>query len=82
MSSSGCMVLEIICVCVETYHIHWGKKIFPPLCLDSLNTTRTMLLTLCSFSNIKVYVQHLLKKNKENIWKLINNDNAHIYVCG
>ncbi|NWX14895.1 NCPR reductase, partial [Aegotheles bennettii] len=30
----------------------------------------------------KVYVQHLLKKNKENIWKLINEGNAHIYVCG
>ncbi|XP_029028380.1 P450 (cytochrome) oxidoreductase b isoform X1 [Betta splendens] len=30
----------------------------------------------------KVYVQHLLKKNKENIWKLIHNENAHIYVCG
>ncbi|XP_054022946.1 NADPH--cytochrome P450 reductase [Dryobates pubescens] len=30
----------------------------------------------------KVYVQHLLKKNKESIWKLLNEDNAHIYVCG
>lgn len=30
----------------------------------------------------KVYVQHLLKKNKENVWKLINENNAHIYVCG
>ncbi|XP_078535757.1 NADPH--cytochrome P450 reductase isoform X2 [Lissotriton helveticus] len=30
----------------------------------------------------KVYVQHLLKKNKENVWKLIHEDNAHIYVCG
>ncbi|XP_005988654.1 NADPH--cytochrome P450 reductase isoform X2 [Latimeria chalumnae] len=30
----------------------------------------------------KVYVQHLLKKNKEHIWKLIHQDNAHIYVCG
>ncbi|XP_029468564.1 NADPH--cytochrome P450 reductase isoform X2 [Rhinatrema bivittatum] len=30
----------------------------------------------------KIYVQHLLKKNKENIWKLISEDNAHIYVCG
>nr|XP_009941230.1 PREDICTED: LOW QUALITY PROTEIN: NADPH--cytochrome P450 reductase [Opisthocomus hoazin] len=30
----------------------------------------------------KVYVQHLLKKNKENIWKLVNEGNAHIYVCG
>lgn len=30
----------------------------------------------------QVYVQHLLKKNKENIWKLVNEENAHIYVCG
>uniref|UniRef100_A0A803VEP5 NADPH--hemoprotein reductase n=1 Tax=Ficedula albicollis TaxID=59894 RepID=A0A803VEP5_FICAL len=30
----------------------------------------------------KVYVQHLLKKNKENIWKLVNEGMAHIYVCG
>ncbi|PWA20469.1 hypothetical protein CCH79_00003706, partial [Gambusia affinis] len=30
----------------------------------------------------KVYVQHHLKKNKEHVWKLINTDNAHIYVCG
>ncbi|XP_030042001.1 NADPH--cytochrome P450 reductase isoform X2 [Microcaecilia unicolor] len=32
--------------------------------------------------NHKIYVQHLLKKNKENVWKLISEDNAHIYVCG
>lgn len=30
----------------------------------------------------KVYVQHKLKENKEYIWKLINSENAHIYVCG
>ncbi|XP_062241495.1 P450 (cytochrome) oxidoreductase b isoform X1 [Platichthys flesus] len=30
----------------------------------------------------KVYVQHLLKKNKEALWKLIHLENAHIYVCG
>uniref|UniRef100_A0A8D0GNL2 NADPH--hemoprotein reductase n=1 Tax=Sphenodon punctatus TaxID=8508 RepID=A0A8D0GNL2_SPHPU len=30
----------------------------------------------------KVYVQHLLKKNKEGLWKLIHEGNAHIYVCG
>ncbi|CAN0328319.1 NADPH--cytochrome P450 reductase [Lampetra fluviatilis] len=29
----------------------------------------------------KVYVQHLLTKNKENIWQLLQS-NAHIYVCG
>ncbi|XP_051540409.1 NADPH--cytochrome P450 reductase-like isoform X3 [Myxocyprinus asiaticus] len=30
----------------------------------------------------KVYVQHLLKKNKEHLWKCIHSNNAHIYVCG
>ncbi|XP_036380630.1 NADPH--cytochrome P450 reductase-like isoform X1 [Megalops cyprinoides] len=30
----------------------------------------------------KVYVQHLLKKNKEHVWKLIHTENAHIYICG
>lgn len=30
----------------------------------------------------KVYVQHLLKKNKEHLWKLIHTDNAHLYICG
>ncbi|NXN02269.1 NCPR reductase, partial [Sylvia borin] len=30
----------------------------------------------------KVYVQHLLKKNKEHVWKLVNEGMAHIYVCG
>ncbi|XP_066551759.1 NADPH--cytochrome P450 reductase isoform X1 [Amia ocellicauda] len=30
----------------------------------------------------KRYVQHLLKENKEHLWKLIHSENAHIYVCG
>ncbi|XP_023675147.2 NADPH--cytochrome P450 reductase isoform X1 [Paramormyrops kingsleyae] len=30
----------------------------------------------------KVYVQHLMKRNKEHLWKLINADGAHVYVCG
>ncbi|XP_062341507.1 NADPH--cytochrome P450 reductase-like isoform X1 [Osmerus eperlanus] len=30
----------------------------------------------------KVYVQHLLKQKKEHMWKLINTDNAHVYICG
>ncbi|ROL54236.1 NADPH--cytochrome P450 reductase [Anabarilius grahami] len=30
----------------------------------------------------KIYVQHLLKRNKEQLWKLIHSNNAHIYVCG
>ncbi|XP_018597628.2 NADPH--cytochrome P450 reductase-like isoform X2 [Scleropages formosus] len=30
----------------------------------------------------KVYVQHLLKQNKENLWNLIDSQTAHIYICG
>ncbi|KAF7237003.1 NADPH--cytochrome P450 reductase [Varanus komodoensis] len=30
----------------------------------------------------KIYVQHLLKQNKESVWKLIHEGNGHIYVCG
>ncbi|XP_038669660.1 NADPH--cytochrome P450 reductase-like isoform X2 [Scyliorhinus canicula] len=30
----------------------------------------------------KVYVQHLLKKNKEHLWNLIQKEGAHIYICG
>lgn len=30
----------------------------------------------------QVYVQHLLKKDKEHLWKLIHEGGAHIYVCG
>eukprot|EP01084_Bolivina_argentea_P033068 61191_1 len=30
----------------------------------------------------KVYVQDLIEKNKDRLWKLINETNAKIYVCG
>ncbi|KAI4503415.1 hypothetical protein M0802_001637 [Mischocyttarus mexicanus] len=30
----------------------------------------------------KVYVTHLLEKNKDEIWKVIGEQNGHIYVCG
>ncbi|XP_041948539.1 NADPH--cytochrome P450 reductase-like isoform X3 [Alosa sapidissima] len=30
----------------------------------------------------KIYVQHLMKKNKEHLWRLIHSQNAHLYVCG
>lgn len=30
----------------------------------------------------KVYVTHLLEKNKEELWKVIGEKNGHIYVCG
>ncbi|GFY55285.1 NADPH--cytochrome P450 reductase [Trichonephila inaurata madagascariensis] len=30
----------------------------------------------------KVYVTHLLRQNKEEIWKVIGESNGHIYVCG
>ncbi|XP_015190059.1 PREDICTED: NADPH--cytochrome P450 reductase isoform X2 [Polistes dominula] len=30
----------------------------------------------------KVYVTHLLEKNKDEIWRVIGEQNGHIYVCG
>lgn len=30
----------------------------------------------------KVYVTHLLNQTKEEIWKIIGEQNGHIYVCG
>ncbi|XP_022363945.1 LOW QUALITY PROTEIN: NADPH--cytochrome P450 reductase-like [Enhydra lutris kenyoni] len=30
----------------------------------------------------KVYVQHLLRRDKEHLWRLIHEAGAHIYVCG
>lgn len=30
----------------------------------------------------KVYVTHLLEQTKEEIWKIIGEQNGHIYVCG
>ncbi len=31
---------------------------------------------------LQVYVQHLLKKNKQAVWRLVHTDTAHIYICG
>lgn len=30
----------------------------------------------------KVYVTHLLEKNMDEIWKVIGENNGHLYVCG
>lgn len=30
----------------------------------------------------KVYVQHLLREDGEETWKLLTDDGAHVYVCG
>ncbi|XP_067144263.1 NADPH--cytochrome P450 reductase [Centruroides vittatus] len=30
----------------------------------------------------KVYVTHLLRENKEEIWNIIGEKNGHLYVCG
>jgi len=33
-------------------------------------------------SDKKVYVQHLLLRDAKEIWRLIGQENAHLYVCG
>lgn len=30
----------------------------------------------------KVYVQHLLKQNADEVWEILGEQNGHIYVCG
>ncbi|KAJ3643865.1 hypothetical protein Zmor_026549 [Zophobas morio] len=30
----------------------------------------------------KVYVQHLLEKNAEELWRIIGENNGHLYICG
>lgn len=30
----------------------------------------------------KVYVTHLLEKNKDELWHVIGEQNGHVYVCG
>jgi NADPH-ferrihemoprotein reductase len=30
----------------------------------------------------KVYVQHLLQERSKEVWRLIGQENAHLYVCG
>lgn len=45
---------------------------------DGRETGLLMGTTLCP----QVYVQHLLKRDKEHLWKLIHEESAHIYVCG
>jgi len=30
----------------------------------------------------KVYVSHLLRQNAEEVWKVVGENNGHIYICG
>jgi len=30
----------------------------------------------------KVYVTHLLKQHKDEVWRLLGQENGHLYVCG
>lgn len=30
----------------------------------------------------KIYVQHRLRENSSETWKLLDEDNAHVYICG
>lgn len=30
----------------------------------------------------KVYVTHILEKNKDELWRVIYEQNGHVYVCG
>jgi NADPH-ferrihemoprotein reductase len=30
----------------------------------------------------KVYVTHLLENNMDEIWRVVGENNGHLYVCG
>ena len=46
------------------------------------NGTLTKLYTAFSRDQAqKVYVQHLLEKNKDETWNVLEN-NGHFYICG
>lgn len=55
---------------------------FPPSLSTACGVGALLLSPHSHLVSCQVYVQHLLKKNKENVWKLIDEGMAHIYVCG
>ncbi|XP_024882991.1 NADPH--cytochrome P450 reductase-like [Temnothorax curvispinosus] len=46
------------------------------------NGTLTLHTAFSREQQHKVYVTHLLEKNKEELWRVIGEQNGHIYVCG
>ncbi len=44
-------------------------------------TSNEIIFNLIKFF-AKVYVQELLKQNSEEIFDLVHNKKAHIYICG
>ncbi|KAI1287057.1 NADPH--cytochrome P450 reductase [Halotydeus destructor] len=47
------------------------------------NGTLTQLYTACSRDQPeKIYVTHLLKQNKDEVWDVIGKRGGHLYVCG
>ncbi|XP_011700668.1 PREDICTED: NADPH--cytochrome P450 reductase isoform X1 [Wasmannia auropunctata] len=44
--------------------------------------TLTLHVAFSREQSHKVYVTHLLEKNKEELWRVIGEQNGHIYVCG
>ncbi|XP_066601720.1 NADPH--cytochrome P450 reductase [Prorops nasuta] len=46
------------------------------------NGTLTLHAAFSREQKEKVYVTHLLEKNKEELWRVIGQQNGHIYICG
>lgn len=46
------------------------------------NGTLTLHTAFSREQQHKIYVTHLLEKNKEELWRVIGEQNGHIYVCG
>ena len=74
----GCNVLYFGCKSASQDYIYRDE-------MESYQADGTLSELHLAFSRDqkeKIYVQHLLQKNAEETWKLIDDDGAYIYVCG
>jgi len=70
---------------LETYEAEGRKSVWSRHTLtDQHNNTGKVVLST-AFSrdtDKKVYVQHRIKENSAFLWKLIEEQGAHLYICG
>lgn len=51
---------------------------------DAVGTLTSLYVAFSRDQNQKVYVQHLLEReeNRRQLWRLLDQEGAHLYVCG
>jgi sulfite reductase alpha subunit-like flavoprotein len=68
---------------ITDFHIAYSRKTDKKVIeLISLNKNLKFLIINFVLSNIKVYVQDLIGMNSEKIYKAIDKDKGHFYICG